>query len=89
MIKISPKNTSQYVKKSLNGYTGCSHKCAFGNLYAKRRLEKSFFGYHTSVLKSGVQKYARRGELEKGLWCLIEMDLFSLLEWNGPVLLKC
>jgi hypothetical protein len=58
----------------------------FGNLYVKRRLEKSYFDYHPSALKSGIQKYARRDEVEKGLWCLIEMDLFSLLEWDGPVL---
>ena len=57
-----------------------------GDLYAKYRLEKSFFGYDPSVLKSGIQKYARRAEVEKGLWCLVEMDLFSLLEWDGAAL---
>jgi len=56
------------------------------NLYARYRLEKSFFGYDPSVLKSGIQKYARRAEVEKGLWCLVEMDLFSLLEWDGVAL---
>jgi hypothetical protein len=58
----------------------------FGDLYTKRRSEKSYFGYHPLVLKSGIQKYARRAEVEKGLWCLIEMDLFCLLEWNGTAL---
>jgi hypothetical protein len=58
----------------------------FGKLYTKRRSEKSYFGYHPLVLKSGIQKYARRAKVQKGLWCLIEMDLFSLLEWNGPAL---
>jgi hypothetical protein len=24
--------------------------------------------------------------VEKGLWCLVEMDMFSLLEWDGPAL---
>lgn len=57
-----------------------------GDLYARFRVEKSFHGYHPSVLKSGIQKYARRGETEKGLWCLVEMDLFSLLEWDSPKL---
>lgn len=54
-----------------------------GNLYAKFRSERSFFGYDPHVLKSGIQKYARRAEVDKGLWCLVEMDLFSLLEWEG------
>jgi DNA polymerase III subunit gamma/tau len=54
-----------------------------GELYAKFRSEKSYFGYNPSVLKSGIQKYARRGEVEKGLWCLVEMDMFSLLEWDS------
>jgi hypothetical protein len=56
------------------------------NLYAKYRLERSFFGYNPAVLKSGIQKYGRRDEVDKGLWCLIELDLFSLLEWNGAAL---
>jgi hypothetical protein len=57
-----------------------------GDLFTKYRSEKSFHGYDPKVLKSGIQKYARRGEVEKGLWCLIEMDLFSLLERNGAEL---
>ena len=57
-----------------------------GDLYARFRVEKSFHGYPLSVLKSGIQKYARRGETEKGLWCLVEWDLFSLLEWESPEL---
>jgi hypothetical protein len=56
------------------------------DLYARYRAERSYFGYDPSVLKSGLQKYARRAELDKGLWCLIEMDLFSLLELEGPAL---
>jgi len=67
-------------------YTGRSHHRVFGDLYARYRVEKSFFGYDPSVLKSGIQKYARRAEVQRGLWCLVEMDLFSLLEWNGPAL---
>ena len=39
-----------------------------------------------AFLKSGIQKYARRAEVDKGLWCLVEMDLFSLLEWDGAAL---
>lgn len=66
--------------------TGRSYNPVFGNLYAKYRCEQSYFGYNPSVLKSGIQKYARRTEVNKGLWCLVEMDLFSLLEWDGPTL---
>lgn len=54
-----------------------------GDLTVKYRAEKSFFGFNPHVLKSGIQKYARRAEVDKGLWCLVEMDLFSLLEWEG------
>jgi hypothetical protein len=57
-----------------------------GELCHEYRAEKSFFGYNPSVLKSGIQKYARRAEVQKGLWCLVEMDLFSLLEWDGAAL---
>ena len=57
-----------------------------GELYLTYRSKKSFFGYDAGVLKSGIQKYARRAEVDKGLWCLIEMDLFSLLEWDGTAL---
>ena len=42
--------------------------------------QTSFNGCRTTVLKSGLQKYLRRSEPQKGLWCLIEMDLFSVLE---------
>ena len=65
---------------------GSAHPGALGELCARYRCEKSFFGYNPSVLKSGIQKYARRAEIQKGLWCLVEMDLFSLLEWDGAAL---
>ena len=78
--------TSQWSARNVKSNTGSPHRCVFGDLYARYRLEKSFFGIHPSVLKSGIQKYARREEVEKGLWCLVEMDLFSLLEWNGAAL---
>ena len=66
--------------------TGYPHVNLIGELCHEYRAEKSFFGYNPSVLKSGIQKYARRAEVQKGLWCLIEMDLFSLLEWDGASL---
>ena len=61
-------------------------RTAYGDLFAKYRSERSFFGYTPHVLKSGIQKYGRRAEIEKGRWCLVEMDLFSMLEWNGAAL---
>jgi hypothetical protein len=51
-----------------------------GSTYLKRPAEKSYNDVPVGVLKSGIQKYVRRGMLEKGLWCLVELDLFRLLE---------
>ena len=82
---MKTQGTQQLPEKTTNN-SGSLHKGVFGDLYARYRLEKSFFGYDPSVLKSGIQKYARRDEVDKGRWCLIEMDLFSLLEWNGAAL---
>ena len=80
-------NTSQGLSAKTNNHKfGVSHNYLFGDLYARYRVEKSYFGYDPSVLKSGFQKYARRAEVDKGLWCLVEMDLFSLLEWDGAAL---
>ena len=54
--------------KTAKRCTSSSLDDAFGNLYAKYRSEQSYFGYNPSVLKSGIQKYARRAEVNKGLW---------------------
>jgi len=37
----------------------------------------SLNGYSPDLLKSGIQKYSRRGELTKSEWCAVELDLFS------------
>lgn len=37
----------------------------------------SLNGHSPDVLKSGVQKYCRRGETDKAEWCVVELDLFS------------
>ena len=81
----SPTDTTSITKVG-DGFTGRPHDYLIGNLNHRYQSEKSFFGYHPSVLKSGMQKYARRAEVQKGLRCLVEMDLFSLLEWNGEAL---
>lgn len=40
----------------------------------------SMNNYKTDVMKSGLQKYIRRGELEKSLYCMVELDLFKMLD---------
>lgn len=42
--------------------------------------EVSFNGIPVAILKTFLQRYARVNNLEKGLWCLVELDLFSLVE---------
>jgi len=44
---------------------------------------KSYFGYKSNALKSGICKYYRRNESEKFLWCVIEMMLFRFNEKGG------
>ena len=38
---------------------------------------KSYFGFKSNVLKSGICKYIRRSEKEKFKWCVVEMLLFN------------
>ena len=40
----------------------------------------SIHGYRSSILKSGICKYARRDEYNKLEWCIIELALFNLLK---------
>lgn len=37
----------------------------------------SYHGYKSSILKSGICKYTRRGEKEKMKWCVMEMARFN------------
>lgn len=46
---------------------------------ASFRKEKSEHGYKLDVLKSGLQKYIRRGNVEMALYCLRELDYFHKL----------
>ena len=39
---------------------------------------KSYYGYKSSVLKSGICKYFRREQFLKVEWCVVEMFLFGL-----------
>ena len=40
----------------------------------------SYNGYKLDILKSGVQKYLRRREFEKMVWCVAEIYLFQALK---------
>src|SRR5206468_8995399 len=46
-------------------------------MIAKFRHEVSFHGLSLDILKSGLQKYVRRSDPKKALWCAVEMDLFA------------
>ena len=45
----------------------------------------SINNFSTSVLKSGLQKYIRRGKLIKSLYCLVELDMFKELKNDKKV----
>jgi hypothetical protein len=47
------------------------------------RKEKSVNGISMDILKSGMQKYVRRGNFKKAVWCAIEMDLFAYMTMPG------
>ena len=38
----------------------------------------SYYGYKLDILKSGVQKYLRRREFDKKIWCVAEIYLFQV-----------
>jgi hypothetical protein len=42
----------------------------------------SDFGYKLDILKSGIQKYLRRRELDKMIWCAMEIFKFELWSEN-------
>lgn len=44
---------------------------------SKYRSERSYNGMPLDILKSGIQKYCRRSNFDKAVWCAIELDLFS------------
>jgi len=52
-----------------------------GSMCVILHRERSFHNVDIRTLKSALQKYARRGMFfPKGVWCLIELDLFSYFE---------
>nr|WNL49799.1 glycosyl transferase [Marseillevirus sp.] len=41
------------------------------------RNAKTLHGLDVDIAKSGVQKYIRRNNPDKALWCMVELDLFA------------
>lgn len=39
---------------------------------------RGYYGYRSSILKSGICKYFRRGQHDKYEWCVVEMLLFGV-----------
>ena len=52
---------------------------SLGHMYVKRRATKSYFNHSKELLFSAIQKYIRRGLLEKAVWCVLEVDRFKHL----------
>jgi hypothetical protein len=52
----------------------------------KYRNENSYNCYSVSDLKSGLQKYIRRGNFEKAMYCAWELYLFSLVEGGQRII---
>lgn len=55
-------------------------------LSGKYRNEISWNGYPSDIMKSGLQKYIRRGNLEKALYCGGELDLFKEASERGETI---
>ena len=47
------------------------------NMKVEYRRDFSVNGVTTDILKSGIQKYIRRANVPKAVWCAIELDLFA------------
>jgi hypothetical protein len=54
-----------------------------GNIVTTFRSERTYNDYSPNELKSALQKYIRRKELDKARYCLVELDLFSLVEQSS------
>ncbi len=52
----------------------------------KFRNEISWNGYTSDILKSGLQKYIRRNQLHKALYCAAELDLFKHSPTRGETI---
>lgn len=52
----------------------------------KFRNEVSWNGFGSDVMKSGLQKYIRRGNIDKALYCAGELDLFKEAAERGETI---
>jgi hypothetical protein len=51
---------------------------SFGKMCTKFRCVQSYNGYKLDVVKSAMQKYIRRCDVEKAMYAAAELDLFAL-----------
>ena len=51
-----------------------------GSIRAKYRCTISQAGFSKGLLVSALQKFIRRGETRKAVWCALELDGFSMLD---------
>ena len=49
---------------------------------------KSYYGYKIDVLKSALQKYLRRKELDKMIWVMVELYMFKFADEKGNAVLS-
>lgn len=68
-------NIDMNIQMSVDDYD--SYDDFLGKMEINSYGHVSFNGYKSDILKSGIQKYTRRGNFNKGLYCLIELDLFK------------
>lgn len=45
----------------------------------------SYYGIPLDILKSGLQKYIRRCEVEKAFWCVSELDMFRKIQKSKSI----
>ena len=62
-------------KLNITDHISMSSKIAFRTCFSSI----SHYGYKLDILKSGVQKYLRRREFDKMIWCIAEIYLFQVL----------
>ena len=61
---------------ALHNYKTTDSMIAFRTCFSSM----SYNGYKLDILKSGIQKYLRRREFDKMIWCVAEIYLFQVLQ---------
>ena len=57
----------------------------YSGMITKFRSERTINGFGIDVMKSGLQKYIRRRECDKALYCAGELDLFKHVEGGEKI----